>query len=97
MFRGVCAKRDRCNYKHHVDAQGKPKPVGQAILQRYDEAVKRVAGRRAEESAKIVPTKGADLTSAMIVLEDSPDIPTVDCSFVNIHVLYMLCHGRRKL
>ena len=59
FYRGICKKR----------SDGKPVPVGPEILQRYDDAVKRISESKAQAKAKSAPKGGVGVSASMIVLE----------------------------
>ena len=84
FYRGTCKKGDHCNYEHQVDGDGKPIPVGPELLQKYDDAVKRLNDGKAK--AKSGPKGGVGVVPSMIVLapemEESNPVVAWQCMFL---------------
>ena len=54
-----------------------PIPVGQNFLHGYDEAVKRSIESKALNKAKVVPSGGIGVTSAMLILDQDIDVSQI--------------------
>ena len=63
FYRGLCKRGDKCLYEHQVGSDGRPVPVGQEFLQRYDEAAARNAQARGQGAPK-------GLSASMLLLDD---------------------------